>query len=388
VSTPVFVGSRFVANYPQGGGTFWVPLQYVLGLRQHAIDAFWLELLPGEGNASEDRKRITCFLARTERLGLGGRALVLYLPDGLEGDRQELISPKVPPAEIIARMRQGLLLNLANGIPKRHRADFASTVLYDIDPGMMQLWSTQWGMGVGEHDAYLTIGQRIGEPECPIPAVGVKWHRTWPTVYLPEWPSASDRGARYTTITQWWNGSSRYDIIDGETYDHNKRNSFLSFIDVPLITGLEMELAANITRGETDDRAILAANSWGLVHPHNIASDPWSYRVYIQGSRGEFSCAKPSFVKTAPGWISDRTVCYLASGRPCIVQATGAESYLPRSLGLQFFSTKAEAIEALCAVEGNYARAAHDARRLAEEIFATDIVIPRLIDILDLSTRP
>ena len=87
MSTPVFVGSRFVASYPQGRGTFWVPLLYVLGLRQHAIDAFWLELLPGEGNASEDEKRIAAFFARTELLGLGGRALVLYLPDGLEGDR-------------------------------------------------------------------------------------------------------------------------------------------------------------------------------------------------------------------------------------------------------------------------------------------------------------
>ena len=299
-----------------------------------------------------------------------------------------MISPKVPPAEIAARMRQGLLLNLANGIPKRQRADFASAVLYDIDPGMMQLWSTQWRMGVGEHDAYLTIGQRIGEPECAIPTVGVTWHHIWPTVYLPEWPSAPEGGARYTTITQWWNGISRYDIIDGVTYDHNKRNSFLSFIDVPLITGLEMELAANITCGETDDRAILAANRWGLVHPHNIASDPWRYRTYIQGSRGEFSCAKPSFVKTAPGWISDRTVCYLASGRPCIVQAIGAESCLPRSLGLQFFITKAEAVEALRAVERNHARAAREARRLAEEIFATDIVVRQLLNILGLSTRP
>src|SRR3954452_10351623 len=84
VNTPVFVGSGFVAKYPQGGGNFWVPLQYILGLRQHSIDAFWLELLPATGNASEDQKRITTFLAHTERLGLEGRALVLYLPDGLD----------------------------------------------------------------------------------------------------------------------------------------------------------------------------------------------------------------------------------------------------------------------------------------------------------------
>lgn len=388
MSTPVFVGSGFVAKYPQGGGNFWVPLQYMLGLRQHSIDAFWLELLSASGNASEDQKRINLFFARTERLGLGGRALVLYLPDGPDGDRQELISPGIPPAEIAARMRQGLLLNFANSIPKRHRADFARAVLYDIDPGMMQLWSTQWDMGVGEHDAYLTIGQRIGKPECPVPTLDVAWRRVWPAVYLPEWPSIPAGGTRYTTITQWWNGDSDYDIIDGEIYDHNKRNSFLSYIDMPLLTGLEMELAANITPGETEDRALLMANGWGLVQPHDVAGDPWSYRRYIQASRGEFSCAKPSVVKAAPGWISDRTVSYLASGRPCVVQAAGAEYDLPRSLGLQFFHTKAEAVEALRAVECNYERAARDARRLAEDIFSTDVIMQQLITILGLAKTP
>src|SRR4051794_3784472 len=136
VSTPVFVGSGFVAKYPQGGGNFWVPLQYFLGLRQHAIDAFWLELLSATGNESEDRNRISIFFARAERLGLEGRALVLYLPEGPDSDRQELISPTIPAAEIAARMRQGLLLNFANSIPKRHRAGFARAILYDIDPGM------------------------------------------------------------------------------------------------------------------------------------------------------------------------------------------------------------------------------------------------------------
>ena len=385
VSTPVFVGSGFVANYLEGGGPFWIPLQHILGLRQHGIDAFWLELLSATANASEDQKRISTFFSYVERWGLGDRALVLYLPEGLEGERRELISPRIPPAEIAARMRHGLLLNLANSIPKRHRADFARAALYDGDPGMMQLWSTQWGMGVGEHDAYLTVGRRIGEPDCPIPTLGVAWRHIWPAVHLPEWPSAPADGTRYTTVTQWWNGDRGYDVIDGETYDHNKRNSFLPFIDMPLITGLQMELAANITPGEIEDRALLAANGWRLTQPHEVAGDPWSYRCYIQASRGEFSCAKPSYVKTAPGWMSDRTVCYLASGRPCVVQATGAEDHLPRSLGLQFFKTKAEAAEALRAVECDYERAAREARRLAEEIFATDVVIPELINILGLT---
>jgi len=148
---------------------------------------------------------------------------------------------------------------------------------------------------------------------------------------------------------------------------------------------LELELAANITPGEIEDRALLAESGWKLVQPHEVAGTPWSYRQYITGSRGEFSCAKPSVVKATPGWISDRTVCYLASGRPCIVQAAGAERHLRQSLGLQFFTNKSEAVEALHAVERNYQRACDEARDLAEEFFATSVVLPEVMNIIGIS---
>jgi hypothetical protein len=163
----------------------------------------------------------------------------------------------------------------------------------------------------------------------------VKWHPVWPVVYLPEWPRQSDEGERYTTITQWWNGNNGYDLIDGELYEHNKRTAFLEFVELPRLTGMELELAANVTPGEVEDRALLAENGWRLLQPHDVAGTPWNYRRYVQHSRGEFSCAKPSVVKTTPGWISDRSRAYLASGRPCVVQAAGAERHLPRSLGIQ-----------------------------------------------------
>jgi hypothetical protein len=389
VSTPIFVGSGFVAKYPEGGGSFWVPLQYVLGLSQERIETYWLELLPGTDDPIQDRNRIARFFARTERLGIGGRALVLYLPDGRDSERQELhCPPSISAGEISARMRDGVLLNLSNSIPIQCRGTFALNILYDIDPGMLQLWSTQWEMGVGQHDLHFTIGQSIGEPECPVPTLGVKWHRVWPIVHLPAWPRQLAGGERYTTITQWWNGNTGYDLIGGELYEHNKRTAFLEFIDVPRLTGLELELAANITPGEIEDRALLAESGWKLVQPHEVAGTPWSYRQYIQGSRGEFSCAKPSVVKATPGWISDRTVCYLASGRPCIVQAAGAERHLRQSLGLQFFTNKSEAIEALHAVERNYQRACDEARDLAEEFFATSVVLPEVMNIIGISGWP
>ena len=383
MSTPVFIGSGFVAKYPEGGGNFWVPLQYVFGLRACGVTAYWLELLPATGDPVSDHDRIARFFARLRRLGLGDCAAVLYMPEGREGDSCELrCPPGISPSELGARMRDGVLLNLSNSIPGQCRGDFALKVLYDIDPGMLQLWATQWDMGVGSHDLYFTIGQSIGTPECPVPTLGVKWHPVWPVVHLPEWPRQSAEGERYTTITQWWNGNNGYDLIDGELYEHNKRTAFLEFAELPRLSRMELELAANVTPGEVEDRALLAENGWRLVQPHHVAGTPWSYRRYVQHSRGEFSCAKPSVVKTAPGWISDRTLSYLASGRPCIVQAAGAERHLPRSLGLQFFTSKPEAVEALRAVERDYPRACREARRLAEEFFATETVLPRVLQLI------
>jgi hypothetical protein len=233
----------------------------------------------------------------------------------------------------------------------------------------------------------MTIGQSIGQPSCPVPTGGVSWLTVWPMVHLPAWPLQPASGGCYTTVTQWWNGNNGYDVIDGELYEHNKRASFLDYVDMPRRSAAALELAANITPGEVEDRALLARHGWRLVAPHDVAGSPFDYRRYIQGSRGEFSCAKPSVIKAMPGWISDRTLCYLASGRPCVVQAAGAERHLPRTLGLQFFATPREAAEALRAVERDHARASREARALAEEFFATRVVVPQVLRAVGLASR-
>jgi hypothetical protein len=188
-------------------------------------------------------------------------------------------------------------------------------------------------------------------------------------------------GLRYTTVTHWWNGNRGYDIIDGELYEHNKRTTFLEYLDLPSRAGLELELAAYITPGEVEDRLALQQHGWRLVEPRRVAGTPWQFRSYVQSSRGEFSCAKPSVLKASPGWVSDRTICYLASGRPCVVQDAGARRHLPDTLGLQSFATQEEAAEALRAAERDRERARRDARMLAEELFSTRVVIPKLIEI-------
>lgn len=379
--TPVFVGSAFVAQYPHGGGNFWVPLQYLLGLLELGHDAWWLEYLWTRGDAARDREYIDTFFDYVRDFGVADRVVLGYFPTGSKDE------PAGPPeyigmgeAELAARKRDALLLNMVHSLTPPLREGFGRTALFDLDPGAFQIWASKWDMGVGKHDAHLTIGMHLGAPDSPIPLHGVPWRGVWPAVHLPAWPARSalppDAGA-YTTVTQWWNNSWAY--LGDDAYDCNKRAGFLPILPLPERTGVRIELAANVHPGEVEDRALLARHGWRLRDPHAVAGTPQAFRAYVQGSRGELSAAKPSYVKARAGWISDRTICYLASGRPCIVESTGAEAHLPPSAGLRFFRSLDAAADALAAVEADYAAASHAARALAEEVFATRVAVPALL---------
>ncbi len=376
----VFVGSAFVAQYPEGGGNFWVPLQWVLGLRALGIDAWWLEILWTRGDAGRDRRFIDAFHAAVARAGVAECTALVYFPDGGRDEPPGRVEHfGLNATELAARTRDGVLFNLANSLTTSLRAGFGRTVLVDIDPGTFQLWAREWDMGVGTHDVHVTIGQHLGAADCPIPLGDVAWHRIWPPVHLPAWPRQPPPapGAAYTTVTQWWN--AQYAYLDGELYDCNKRAGFLPILPLPERTGVPIEIAANISPGEVEDRALLARHGWRLVDPAVVAGSPETFRRYIQASRGEVSAAKPAYVKARAGWMSDRTICYLASGRPCVVEANGAEDHLPASRGLRVFTTLDEAVEAVRAVEADHAAAARAARALAEDVFATSVVLPPLL---------
>ena len=378
---PVFVGSAFVAQYPQGGGNFWVPLQYLLGLLDLGYDAWWLEYLWTSGDAAKDRTFIDTLWRYVRDLGVADRVVLGYFPTGSKDE------PAGPPEysgmsepDFVARKRDALLLNMVHSMTPPLREGFARTVLYDLDPGPFQIWARQWDMGVGKHDVHVTIGMHLGEPDSPVPLHGVRWERVWPAVHLPSWPMQAPlppgEGA-YTTVTQWWNNAWAY--LGDETYECNKRAGFLPLLPLPDRAAVRIELAANVHANEHEDRAALEQHHWNLRDPNLVAGTPQAFRRFVQQSRGEVSAAKPAYVKARAGWISDRTICYLASGRPCLVEATGAEQHLPPSAGLRFFHSLDEAVDGLRALEAEYREASRAARALAEEVFATRVTIPALL---------
>ena len=124
---------------------------------------------------------------------------------------------------------------------------------------------------------------------------------------------------------------------------------------------------------------------WSVVDSVSVSRDAQAYRHYVQQSRGEFSVAKNVYVATGSGWFSCRSACYLAAGKPVVVQDTGFSEILPTGRGLLAFSTLDQARDALAAVEADYESHAQAARSLAEEYLRAETVIQQLLDQIGLT---
>jgi len=166
----------------------------------------------------------------------------------------------------------------------------------------------------------------------------------------------------------------------GESYDNRKRVAFLPFLDLPRRTNKPLELAVCLGEDGTDERAMLHKHGWRVQEAWDVTSTPWDYQRYIQDSLGEFSCVKPSCVRLQNAWISDRSLCYLASGKPVVIQHTGLSRFLPDRGGLFRFRDFDEAAECLDAVAIDYDHQCRLARNLSEEHFNAKTVISRVLE--------
>jgi glycosyltransferase involved in cell wall biosynthesis len=213
-------------------------------------------------------------------------------------------------------------------------------------------------------------------------------------VCLDLWPYTHDPACRrFTTVSSWLGGEY---VTEGTgkrkrvLFENDKRVSFLKFLELPARTPCELELALYFKPrpGAPDaaDRELLERNGWRVRHALEVARTPQRYRAYIRASRGEFSCVKPSCVEFQNGWVSDRTLCYLASGKPAVVQHTGPSSFLPNGEGMFRFSTIEEAAEALATIDAEYERHCRAGRAIAEAFFDARIVLSDILNLVE--TRP
>jgi hypothetical protein len=367
VSTAVCLAPARTIAYPQGGGHLWVYLQWALGLRALGFRVIWLEGIDPRDPEHESREKVAALKVRLQPYGLSESVAVFSLNDGRLP--REVVDGAL---DLEAAAEADLLLNLWHSLPASVVGRFRRSAFVDTDPGLLQVWIARGDVRVAPHHISFTIGETVGTREALFPDCGVRWHYTRPPVFLPQWPSFPVRsGAPYTTVTHWWGSTFEF---QGRIINEEKHVSFLEYKDLPSRTTVDLELAICLAEHYEEWRARMEPFGWKIREAWEVTATPERYREYIQQSRGEFSCAKPSCITLANAWISDRTLCYLASGKPAVVQHTGKSRLLPDAEGLFRFQNMDQAVRALSAVESDYVRHSRLARELATQFDARHVV--------------
>jgi hypothetical protein len=362
----ILVAGRFAAVAEQGGAT-WAVLQYVHGLSRLGHQVLLVE------PAAPEPALVAYFRRVVSGQGLAGRAALVHGGRRATGLAYRDLTGWSASADVLLNLG-GVLDDpeLTEPVPLR--------VYLDLDPAFTQLWQLGEGvdMHLAGHHRFVSVGQAVGLEHCPVPALGRSWIPTVPPVVLDEWPAAT-RPPRYgiTTVGNW----RSYGPIAYRGVHYGQRaHSMRALVDLPgRVRGAAFEPALAIDRGEHHDLAALRAHGWRLIEPGMVARGPSSYRQFVQASTAELCVAKSGYVRSRCGWFSDRSACYLASGRPVVAQNTGWTDFVPEGEGLLAFTGPADAATALSEVVGNYRRHSKAARRLAEEVFDARLVLARLL---------
>ncbi len=350
-----------LASKPRNGGEAWVRLSWLLGLRRLGFDVVFVEEMatcpPGARSWFEETTE--AFAIPDRSLLVGGEAV-----DGLS--RAELLD-RVDGADV--------LVNVSGNLRDRDvRARCRRRIYVDVDPGYTQLWHAAGAdTALEDHDLHVTVGLNVGRRGCDLPVDGIRWRRLPPPVVLDEWPVCSVPPGRFTTVASWRGGYGR--VRSGEVLHGQKAHEFRRLAGLPRMSPHTFEAALAIDEADAADRELLVAGGWRLVDPNAHVGRPDEFRRYVQASGAELSPVQGVYAETRCGWIGDRTVRYLASGKPAVVQGTGLPAGLQAGEGLLSFRTVDEAVRAADAVVEDYDRHARAARRLAERFFDSDRVI-------------
>jgi hypothetical protein len=347
------------------GGAAWAVLQYALGLRSLGHDVLLLEEVDDSRFGAAAPRLRAVATAYGLRAGLVGR------PSG-----------RVTGLARAALDGTELLLNLSGVLRDEDLLARAGVRAYvDLDPAFTQLWDAEGAdLGLDRHDRFVTIGMGLGAPGCPVPDDGRSWIATPQPIALEHWPVATPRVPEVlTTVANWRSYGSIH--RDGIHYGQ-KAHSLRALLDLPARASARFRLALGIHPDEREDLAALARHGWELTDPLAAAGRPRDYRAFVQRSWAEFGVAKLGYVASRCGWFSDRSLCYLASGRPVVAQDTGFGDWLPAGEGVLAFSDADGAAAAVESLRSGYARHRQAARALAEDVFRADRVLGGLLECL------
>ncbi len=369
-----------VAAEPYRPGATWAVLQYVWGFAALGWEVHLVEELPAPVRSELVNEPVES-LAASPQAEWFRRVTASPLPvtsatlvdtstaqtDGLDRDA-------------LLRVLRGadLFVNLAGVVRSAMLLEPPARRAYvDLDPLFTQVWALQgFHAGIDAHEVCFTVGLNVGGEGCVVPTLGREWLPTLPPVDLHRWPERPrQRGRPWTTIGHW----RSYGPVTHERVTYGqKAHSFRSIAHLPELTGARIAPAIEIHAGDDADREKLELAGWELSDPAELRSLA-AYERYIEESAGELAVAKHGYVAASTGWFSDRSACYLASGRPVVALDTGLGSHFELGEGLLVGNDADELADAIDRVSADPDRHGRAARRFAEQHLSADAVCASLV---------
>jgi hypothetical protein len=381
------VVTGLVGLYPLGG-VAWDYLQYVVGLADLGHDVYYHE-----------DTGIWPYNPRGATFSHDGLSSAMFLREFFERYAPELVDSwhyqhigsihygmTEDAFDRVARSAD-IFLNVSGAcqIPAALSPN-AVTVFVDTDPGYNQIvyterfaWSTnvdRWAQLVDSHDVFATYAENIDHDSCSVPRLDRSWvttrmpvvERLWDVVPPPE-------GACWTTVMTWNNFRGRV-VHRGREY-RSKGVEFEKIIDLPWAVDVPLKVAVG---GFNAPLHRLRFAGWEVVDAPTSTLTADSYQAFIQESAGEISVAKEIYVALGTGWFSTRSACYLAAGRPVVVQNTSFPDTLPTGDAIFPFTTPKEAAAAIEDITSRDRECCAAARDVATSHFSATGVLGRLID--------
>ncbi|MGI8603234.1 MAG: glycosyltransferase [Verrucomicrobiales bacterium] len=380
----VAIVTGMIVSYPVGG-VLWDYGQYALALEQLGFDVYYLEDTgwqiydPVQRCYGENCSYGVKFLEQS--LGqLSAGLEQRWHFRSMEGETYGIDAARF--RDIVAGA--DLFLNVSGGTLLRDEyMPCPRKVLIDSDPGWNHFrnypkWDANpnwYGThGYHAHNHFFTYAECLGRAGCSLPDMGLKWQPTRPPVVLDCW-QAEPPGRDWTTVMTWKNFQEP--IIHNGTVYGTKEMEFARVEALPQHSSASFELAVGGDGAPVERWRQLG---WSVTDSHRVSATADEYRRYIQQSRGEVSVAKNVYVATRSGWFSCRSTCYLAAGRPVVLQDTGFSDVLPAGDGILPFATLQDAARAVAEVERNYQHHQQAAREIARSCFDARVVLSELLE--------
>src|SRR5437773_6149453 len=376
-----FMGSCPIA------GVIWQHIHYVVGLQRLGHDVYYIEdsaRLPYNPETFEVNNEFDYAARLLNRLSreFGFQNRWAFCARYLPGN---------PTAGLpLRRIRQlyrdaDAILNICGAQEFNDDLLVSDRILYiESDPGVEQIKIDKGVRAtidyLRRHRALFTFGENVGTTGFPVPTHGFKWLPTRQPVVTDLWKTqrAPPRAAVFTSVANWSTSGLKDITWRGDKYLWSKSREFLRFISAPKKSGETFELATNIEDEKT--RAKFLRSGWRLHSPLQLSVDYWLYRDYIRRSKGEFTVAKDQYIRLNTGWFSDRSACYLAAGRPVVIQETGFTQIYGGKAGLLSFRSLSEIVDAVKIINADYAKHSRAARTLVREFFEAEYVLKSILD--------